>query len=334
MNQMIEDAVKLVKDSDWKSFCISTIISKKKLAQEESPWDSDFTSPESIKNSVNFEIVSELRKKLDIPYDAVNGDGRIVFDFSSSRVFLKYEPIFVFGRYKKFSRELSQTRWICRKCSGKGCKSCEGKGKNYVSVEELIGEVFKKQTKCSEYFMHSSGREDVDALNTAGRPFILELKEPKQRNIDFEKLIFDERISISDFKITKRSSIELVSSSHFDKEYEAEIEFENDISDSDVEKLESIEGKILQQKTPNRVIHRRADIIRKRKIKKLKIKEKDKRKITILLTAEPGTYIKEFISGDEGRTVPNISSELNNPAKCTKLSVTRIDDDFLKILGL
>jgi len=333
MNQMIEDAVKLMKDSDWKSFCISTIISKKKLAGEESPWDSDFTSPESIKNSINFEVVSELRKKLNIPYDAINGDGRIVFDFSSSRVFLKYEPIFIFGRYKKFSRELSQTRWICRKCNGKGCKSCEGKGKNYTSIEELIGEVFKKQTKCSEYFLHSSGREDVDALNLAGRPFVLELEEPKQRNIDFEKLEFDERISISDFKIAKRSSIELVSSSHFDKEYEVEIEFEKDISDSDIEKIKSLEGIILQQKTPTRVIHRRADIIRKRKIKKLMIKENNKRKATLLITAEPGTYIKELISSDEGRTVPSISSELNNPAKCIKLSVTRIDDGFLKILG-
>jgi len=329
---MIDSAVELLKETDWKSFSISTIIPKKLLAEEESKWDADFTEPESLKNSINSEIVSRIIDKTGMTYDSVNGDGRIVFDFSSEKVFKKPEPLFVFGRYRKFSTELAQTRWLCRNCGGKGCKKCEGKGRHYLSIEELIGNVFKKHTDCSDYSMHASGREDVDAQNTAGRPFVLELSGPKKREInldDIEKDInSDKRIAVSDLKFSKRGDVELISTSHFDKEYEAEIEFEKN---ADYDKIHSFQGKILEQKTPTRVLHRRADIVRKRKIKEIRILEKREKTATILITAEPGTYIKEFISGDKGRTVPSISSELGVSAECKKLKVTKIFDDFLTL---
>jgi len=228
---------------------------------------------------------------------------------------------------------ISQTKWTCRKCSGKGCEQCKKSGRLYHSVEEEVGEALKESCKAEEYTMHSSGREDIDVMNTAGRPFIMQLKNAKIRIPDFDsvskKLEKNKKVKVIDFKTAKRSDVELVSASHFDKKYYAVVEFENEINAKDVEKLLSLKGRIIEQKTPKRVKHRRADIIRKRKILELKILSSSGKTAEIEVTTEPGTYIKELISGDEGRTEPNFSSITGVPAKCSELKVTGIFDDFL-----
>lgn len=47
---------------------------------------------------------------------------------------------------------------------------------------------------------------------------------------------------------------------------------------------------------------------------------------------QAGTYIKEFVHGDEGRTQPNVASllGLSVPAKCLELDVTEIHMEWLK----
>ena len=37
-----------------------------------------------------------------------------------------------------------------------------------------------------------------------------------------------------------------------------------------------------------------------------------------------GTYIKELISGDDGRTIPSIAEKLETGCKCAELNVTAI----------
>ena len=63
--------------------------------------------------------------------------------------------------------------------------------------------------------------------------------------------------------------------------------------------------------------HRRVDKIRDKTIYKFNIIESNLEQITItlLIEAEGGAYIKEFISGDEGRTIPSITEYLQQPAR-------------------
>src|SRR5262249_13749108 len=91
----------------------------------------------------------------------------------------------------------------------------------------------------------------------------------------------------------------------------------------------AIEGKTLLQQTPSRVSHRRADLVRHRKVKHLEVVNLDGNRATILVKAEAGTYIKELISGDGGRTKPSVAGELGIKAECRRLEVTMIDDGFL-----
>lgn len=329
---MIEKAVALLSAEKAKSFSMSTNIPKDWLTNEEDVWDISIREARSIKDFLNKAISTHLQKKTGLGYES-DGDCRVVFEYSSGDVRLERNQLFVFGRYKKLSAGLSQSRWLCAKCEGRGCERCGGKGRNYESVEERIGEPFKAAGDAEGYVLHASGREDVDATNTAGRPFILEIKNPRKRRLDFaailEEISKSGEVTVEDPAVVGRAFVEVVTESHFDKSYEADVEFGRELTKEDLQKIESLRGRSIAQQTPKRVAHRRADIVRHRRVKEAKIAKAGGNKATITITAEAGTYIKELISGDGGRTNPSMAELLGTKAECKKLNVSWIDDGFL-----
>ncbi|MEW6722319.1 MAG: tRNA pseudouridine(54/55) synthase Pus10 [Candidatus Micrarchaeota archaeon] len=333
---MLREAAALLKAAGAGSFSISTIIPKDWLAREEKAWDVRSAGAESVKNYMNRKAVSALREASGLRYD-YDGDVRLVLDFQAGKVSIQRNELFVFGRYRKLAAGLSQSRWKCPKCGGKGCARCEGKGKLYVSVEEKIGEPLKSACAAEDYVMHASGREDVDATNSAGRPFVFEIKSPEKRVIDLAaaaaEIAKSGEVAVLDLRIVPRSFCEVVTESHFDKAYEAEVEFGRTLGEDDLEKIRSLEGKTILQQTPARVAHRRADLVRHRKVKHVEvanIREAGGRWLaTLIIRAEAGTYIKELISGDRGRTKPSVAELLGTGAECKRLEVTMIDDGFL-----
>lgn len=110
--------------------------------------------------------------------------------------------VFLAGRYKKFSRELSQTPWVVG-----GVKLAER------NVEEIIVSAILPHFKVSESnvtFM-SSGREDVDVRCLGGRPFVLEIMNSTKTILDKsiakdieEKVGQSSVISIHDVQLVKR----------------------------------------------------------------------------------------------------------------------------------
>ena len=89
---------------------------------------------------------------------------------------------------------------------------------------------------------------------------------------------------------------------------------------------------MLLQQTPNRVAHRRADLVRHRRVKHIEMVRRDAtnaKVATLVIKAEAGTYIKELMSGDAGRTKPNVAELLGTEAKCKKLEVIGIDDGYM-----
>jgi tRNA pseudouridine synthase 10 len=130
--------------------------------------------------------------------------------------------------------------------------------------------------------------------------------------------------------------VELITESHFDKTYEAGVEFgravggkKADGAEEDSALIRSIEGRTILQQTPTRVAHRRANLVRHRKIKHIEPVGLQDNRGTLIIKAEAGTYIKELISGDNGRTKPSVAELLGTSAVCTKLAVVDIDDGFL-----
>mgnify|MGYP001418819460 FL=1 len=87
-----------------------------------------------------------------------------------------------------------------------------------------------------------------------------------------------------------------------------------------LEIMEKLQGCTLAQRTPERVAHRRADKIRKRKVietsnPSVTIDSDGVMHAEFSLRCESGTYVKETVHGDGGRTQPSIASLIK--AKCT-----------------
>ena len=70
--------------------------------------------------------------------------------------------------------------------------------------------------------------------------------------------------------------------------------------------------------------HRRANKVRERKIYKCELESVEGSIARLTIETQSGTYIKELVSGDDGRTTPNISEMLGTPCKVNELDVIEI----------
>ncbi|HIP75409.1 MAG TPA: tRNA pseudouridine(54/55) synthase Pus10, partial [Thermococcus paralvinellae] len=68
-------------------------------------------------------------------------------------------------------------------------------------------------------------------------------------------------------------------------------------------------------------------IVRVRKVYDVNAEIIDDKHFKLRLITDGGLYIKELISGDNGRTTPSVSEILGKKAWCEKLDVLNILDD-------
>lgn len=78
---------------------------------------------------------------------------------------------------------------------------------------------------------------------------------------------------------------------------------------------------MLQQLTPLRVLHRRTLMIRDKIIHSLRMHLVSRHSAILEVWASAGTYIKEFVHGDLGRTTPNVGSLLGKEVDILQLDV-------------
>jgi len=80
----------------------------------------------------------------------------------------------------------------------------------------------------------------------------------------------------------------------------------------------------LEQRTPERVSQRRADLVRRRRVEEVELLECGGHEFSLRVRAQSGTYIKELVSGDGGRTQPSVTGLLGAPCRCVELDVLDI----------
>lgn len=296
---------------------------------------------EILKREVNREMGKILEKNLPQEVDFDKEDVIIMGDFrrmlkedveNPVQVRIQINPIFIEGRYNKLVRNIPQTKWPCRKCKGRGCEACNFTGKQYPeSVEELLSQTALKYSKGYEAKFHGAGREDIDVRMLGdGRPFVLEIKEPRIRKLDLEKIEREAneaalgKTAYHNLKYTVRKRKAEIKTSSPDtyKVYRALVECEDEIREEDLDKLQSLHT--IQQRTPIRVSHRRADKIREKEVKELSCKYINPHSFEMIIKTEGGLYIKELISSDEGRSKPSVSEVLGTQAICAELDVIEV----------
>jgi len=119
--------------------------------------------------------------------------------------------------------------------------------------------------------------------------------------------------------------------------YRAKVVVEGKISPEQLLKLEEeLSNTIIRQRTPIRVLHRRADIIRERRVYKVLTRPLSNNSFEITIECEGGLYIKELIDGDGGRTRPSVSEILGEKAFCSELDVIDIiiPEELMKEVGV
>jgi len=327
---------------EFKNILVGTTLDSQ-IVNREDNFKAQFKllNSEAFKNHFNREVGKELSNNLQKPAEFSKPDITIIFmlRISSSEVNLLLRSIFISGRYNKFIRGIPQTHWDCRLCRGKGCKSCGFTGKQYqTSVEELISPEFVKEAKAEDSKFHGAGREDIDVrMLGEGRPFVLELKNPKIRTLDLKTI--QKKVNKRNkkkIKITnlEYSSKEQVKNLKFNAENTKKVyraltsSFENIPKEKFEVLLKKIkkefENQKIQQRTPNRVSHRRADKIREKKIFHIEGKFIKPKVYEFIIESQGGTYIKELVNGDNGRTTPSITEIFGFPLECKKLDVLKI----------
>jgi len=196
----------------------------------------------------------------------------------------------------------------------------------------MIADILLTETRAEDEAFHGAGREDIDVkMLGTGRPFVIELKNPLKRNIDLKKMEGQinkknkEKIEVSNLRFSEREEVIRIKNEIFSKIYRLELKCNKVINNEKFKKvISSLQDTKIGQLTPSRVAHRRADMVREKHIYSCQIQSVVGSRAMLTLETESGTYIKELVSGDNGRTKPSISELIGSPCKVTKLDVIEV----------
>ena len=226
-------------DYSLETFKIGTIVDKD-ILDTESEFSKIFglNLSETIKSQLNREIGIGVFQNLDISARLDRPDSTIIIDTRYDTINLEIKSIFIEGKYNKYDRTIPQTHWPCSKCKGRGCRLCNNTGQLYPdSVQSLVAAPFMKATHSTENLFHGMGREDIDAAMLGlGRPFVLELRRPKVRDIDLDKMQMEintvnkDRIRVSNFKLVSRSRVAELKNTVCDKSYRVDVSVPEELS--------------------------------------------------------------------------------------------------------
>ena len=332
----IEEKARWVMDAlngiEFNTFLIGSRFDSETLEKEEKIREDLGLSGETIKVEFNRELGKAVEKLSGKRFSRERPDVEILYDTRYDHIKVQINPVFIYGRYRKLIRGIPQTRWPCRYCHGKGCEKCNFTGKMYPeSVEELIAHEFMEELKGKEHAFHGMGREDIDARMLGnGRPFVLEIKEPLKRSFDpteMERRVNEfakGKVEVTELRESSKEEVRRIKASRSEKTYVVKVLFDSEVDEEKLKKaLKMLEGEI-EQRTPRRVAHRRADKVRKRRALSVRLIELSGKRALIEVRGEAGLYIKELMHGDEGRTHPSLAEVLGVSCKVESLDVVEI----------
>jgi tRNA pseudouridine synthase 10 len=307
----------------------------------------DEAAGEPLKAELNREVGKRFGRETDATVDFGRPNVQVTIHPGDDSLDVRVNSAFVYGRYRKLEREIPQTEWPCSDCNGTGlvrgavCEGCDGSGYRYdESVEQLTAPVVREAMDGDAATFHGAGREDVDArMLGEGRPFVVEVDEPRTRHVDTDDLetrvdeFADGAVEVRDLHLVTYEMVERVKELAASKTYRMDVAFDEPVDEAAFgDALDELRGATVEQRTPGRVDHRRADIVRTRDVYDVEGDLHELQGATLELHGEGGLYVKELVSGDEGRTEPSLAGLLGVTAEVTALDVVAVegeDEPFL-----
>lgn len=266
---------------------------------------------------------TELRPKTEPPPLATSR--------CTCRMLTWHQPVYVGGRYLKWARGVPQSPWFAD-----GAVVGEG------SVQTSLDAVVSSRMRADGCKLNSAGREDMDVrMLGGGRPFILEVHNPRSPVVSAEALAEMEAalesaddgvVTATGLHVSDREAYRGMHEGSEEKEkaYTAVCWASRPLAPEDLARLSAMRDVVVHQQTPVRVLHRRSPAVRPRTVRRVTAEGVPgaPRFFTLTLRTQAGTYIKEFVHGDFGRTRPNVGELLGCRADILQLDVTDIEMAF------
>ena len=273
-----------------------------------------------------------LKGQIQLSFRRINDGPTLYIKINSStdiKTNLRWPPLYIIGRYYKRSRRVSNTRFM--------------RGQRAISsVEKELLNAIAPEIRCTERKFVSAGREDMDVrMIGSGRPFCITLLNPSPNDNDpripksdeefaatFNGFLPEENeiiecendVSASDLRIT---CLQPDISPRHEKCYRCIVSCSRNISEENLANLDRVKDLIIHQKTPARVAHRRILATREKTVISMSYKQICPRFFILDLKTSKGTYIKEFVNSDFGRTKPSLGDLLDpeRPVECQLLQL-------------
>eukprot|EP00850_Spirogloea_muscicola_P002915 SM000011S19093 [mRNA] locus=s11:829028:834060:- [translate_table: standard] len=208
--------------------------------------------------------------------------------------------------------------------------------------KELIADQIVPHFRADNYKFHAAGREDMDVLMLGnGRPFLLEVLNARDlpcqiRIEEMEAAINGSKegwVKVRRLQMVGPEALGLMRDGELSKqkEYRAVVWLSRPATPADVVRLGALKNIVIEQRTPIRVLHRRSPLVRLRTIHGMRCQlvQGSSDFIVLHLCTQAGTYVKEFVHGDLGRTQPNLGSLLGCEADILQLDVMGIKMEYL-----
>lgn len=306
LKQYISKTTNLSKEYQYENFLLGTTL-KPSILDKDDLIRSKFRliGVDSIKTAITKQITNQFSKKTRKKIEYQNPDLTIIINFKNNSLKIYSKPVFLYGRYLKNKRGITQKQKSCSVCLGKGCRSCNYYGISGLnSIEGRISKFLCSNFKAKQAKISWIGGEGKDSLVLGnGRPFFVKVINPKARKVKLSKKIHLNGVVIKNFKIIKLIPIDPLK---FKSKIQANVITQNKIIPDHLNRLQNLTKSIIKifenSKTTRKLIY------------ELKYKQLSDTSFTILFTVEGGFPVKRFVEGN--KINPSISEIFNQKCKC------------------
>ena len=314
----IDHYVKMMQDTsfgyEFSTFTVGAIL-KQSTIERDDKLRSKFhlRGVDGIKTAITKELGKKFVRKAKKRIEHLSPDITFTINFRTEQCNVKTKFIFLYGRYLKDKRGLSQKEESCKDCKGRGCIFCNNHGiVSFDGVEGKVAKFLYEKFKTEQVKFTWIGGEDKTSLVMGdGRPFFAKLSSPKKRNIRLAKKSKLNEIMIHDLR-----KIDYIpnGSIHFKSKTKILISTKNNIPSNKLKKLKHLANIPIEITDSNRQY--------KKTIYNLKYKKYSLQSFAVEIEADGGIPIKRFVDGSD--IIPNISSIMGVQCSCKKFDINQI----------
>jgi len=325
ISRFSELIAKNITESKRQSFLVGVTVPRS-LIEKESIIVKEFQLQywESIKREIKREVGKRVQQMTGAKADFEAPQVTYIVDLVNNTIREEVRSVYIYGVYRKLGRMISQNIWLRK----------DGTRRYKLAIEDAVKSTLG-HVKASDVIMHIAGREDADVrMLGSGRPIVLEYKNPSSFLIDLRALkdilnSFSQWIKFDLNMTVRREVVSRMKKSSIaaSKIYRALIYSEKALKNEDLMNLEkAFEGEMVMQRTPTRILRRKRDRVRYRHVLQVKTIYVSPHVFEALIKCEGGLYVKELITGDNGRTSPNFSQVLGTNLSCIMLDVLHVHE--------